>query len=352
VAPGVEQEEVEVLAWFLMQAVVRSRHTLVFGLVSFCSSMGLARPELEDKPYKLHSAMPAYWRFLRLDSKPERRFDVKLFRAEVIEPNQDVFSAVAGRSLGDSSLKAMIRALAPKSEQMRRVEAEFPDRLARAWQRFAEHAPDLKPSATVFLLPAPRFALGGSVRPLGERDAVVFGTEEIALTLESTTGFEVLVHHEMTHLYHIQVNPEMRQMTAEVYMPPYALNKAKLYQVVWLEGLAVYWSKVLNPRAPDKEVLVSGNLAERVVAGWPRIASDLRQQLDSSRKEDIDAYMFGGNTHGRFPHRTGYYVGMLIAERLAKRYSFAQLCRLSGPRLRSEVEEALRDLEKSPLRRQ
>ena len=46
------------------------------------------------------------------------------------------------------------------------------------------------------------------------------------MTLESTTGFDVLVHHEMTHLYHIQVNPEMRQMMAEVYMPPYAINKA------------------------------------------------------------------------------------------------------------------------------
>jgi hypothetical protein len=57
---------------------------------------------------------------------------------------------------------------------------------------------------------------------------------------------------------------------------------------VWLEGLAVYWSKVLNPRAPNKEVLVSANLAERVAAGWPRIGSDLRQQLDSSRSEDID----------------------------------------------------------------
>jgi hypothetical protein len=314
--------------------------------------MGIARPTLEDKPYKLHSAMPAYWRFLQLDSKPERRFDVKLFRAEVIEPNQEVFSAVAGRSLGDGSLKAMVRALAPKSEQLRRVEAEFPDRLAKAWRRFAEKAPDLKPGATVFLLPAPRFAVGGAVRPLGEGNAVVFGTEEIALTLESTTGFDVLVHHEMTHLYHIQVNREMKQMTAEVYMPPYAVNKAKLYQVVWLEGLAVYWSKLLNPRAPDKEVLVSANLAEKVVAGWPRIGSDLRQQLDSSKTEDIDAYMFGGNTHGRFPGRTGYYVGMLIAGRLAKKYPFDQLCRLAGPELRAEVEEALRDLEKSPLRRQ
>jgi len=95
----------------------------------------------------------------------------QLFRSEVIEPNQEVFSAVAGRSLGDGSLKAMIRALGPKSEQLRRVEAEFPGRLAKAWGRFAEHVPDLKPGGTVFLLPAPRFADGGSVRPLGERDA-------------------------------------------------------------------------------------------------------------------------------------------------------------------------------------
>jgi hypothetical protein len=321
-------------------------------LFAACCSTALAPAERDSKPYKFHAAMPAYWRVVELDSNPQRGFDAQLFRAEVIEPNKEVFAAVTGRPLTDAGLNRMVRTLARMPEQLRRVDAEFPDRLDKAWQRFAEKVPDLKPGATVVLLPAPRVDVGGSVRPLGERDAVVFGAEEIALTLGSKTAFDVLVHHEMTHLHHLRVNPEMRRMTAAVFMPPYAPGNTKLYQVVWLEGLAVYWSKVLNPSAPDKEVLASASLAERVQADWPRIGAELRERLDSSRKEDIDAYMFGGNTGGHFPHRTGYYVGRRIAEQLAKNRSFPQLCRLSGPQLRAEIEEALREVEKAPLPRQ
>jgi len=335
-----------------MHATHKSPRVLCFGLLAVCLSSATATAGAANKPYSVHSAMQAYWRFVQLDSNPDRAFDAKLFRAEVIEPEREVFTAVAGRSLSDASLKGMARALAAKSEQLHRVDAEFADRLEKAWQRFAAKVPGLKPGATVYLLPAPRSAVGGAVRPLGERDAIVFGAEEIALSLPSKTGFDVLVHHEMTHLYHIQVNPEMRTMTAAVFMPPYAPGDAKLYQVVWLEGLAVYWSRVLNPNAPDKEVLVSESLAANVAAKWPRVAAELRERLDSSKKEDIDAFMFGGNTGGRFPSRSGYYVGSLIADRLARKYSFAELCRLEGSKLKSEMEGALREVEKSPIQRQ
>jgi hypothetical protein len=43
---------------------------------------------------------------------------------------------------------------------------------------------------------------------------------------------------------------------------------------------------------------------------------------------------------------------MLIAERLAKKHSFPELCRLGGPQLRAEVEAALRELEKIDIQRQ
>jgi hypothetical protein len=70
-------------------------------------------------------------------------------------------------------------------------------------------------------------------------------------------------------------------------MPPYATDRAKLYQVLWLEGLAAYMSKTLNPTATDKEVLLSDTVAANVRALWPRIGSDIREHLDSSKKYDI-----------------------------------------------------------------
>src|SRR5205823_5923272 len=131
----------------------------------------------------------------------------------------------------------------------------------------------------------------------------------------------------------------------------YATGGARLYQVLWLEGLAVYTSKILNPSAPDKELLLSDHVAGDVKALWPRLGADIREHLDSSRKADIDMYLFDSDSGKKIPKRTGYYVGMLIAQRLAKEYKYAELCRLAGPKLRREIERALRDLEKAGIER-
>jgi hypothetical protein len=203
----------------------------------------------------------------------------------------------------------------------------------------------------VFLLPAPRSIVGGSVRPLGDKDAVILGTEEIGVAMKSKTGFDVLVQHELTHLYHQQVNREMREMVEQVYMPPFPQGRAKLYQVMWLEGLAVYTSKHLNPTAPDKEVLVSNTLAADVKSRWPRLGAEVRKYLDSTKKADIDAFHFAPDVRRPVPRRTGYYVGMLVARQLAKKYTFPEMCRLSGPTLRAEIEQTLLQLEKTDIER-
>jgi hypothetical protein len=321
-----------------------------FGAGLFLAALVLSTgPETESKPYQLHDLMPPYWEFLRQDADSAPEAAAKRFTASVIEPHREVFTAVAAGWLGDRNLGSWIRSLQGQSEPLRRVEHEFPARLEKAWRRFEVQAPDLKAGAQVYLLPAPRTAVGGAVRPLKDVDLVVFGVQEVASTLGTRTGFDVLVHHELTHLYHQQVNAEMRTMIAEVYLPPYATGGAKLYQVLWLEGLAVYTSRLLNPGAPDKEVLLSDEVAADVKSRWPRLGGDIRDHLDSSQKADIDAYLFDSVSGKGIPRRAGYFVGMLVAQRLAKDYPYAKLCRLAGPKLREEIERALRDLEKTGI---
>src|SRR5581483_8405572 len=246
-------------------------------ILAVLGAWALAVPaEQEEKPYELRSALPAYWQFLEDENaNASTSSSVERFRTLVIDPHREALRSVAANWLSERSLESSIRSLKRQTEQLHRVDEEFPARFDKAWRRFAQHASDLKAGDLVFLLPAPRSAVGGSVRPLGDKNAVIFGTEEIALAMKSKTGFDVLVQHELTHLYHQQVNPEMRQMVAEVYMPPFPEGRAKLYQVLWLEGLAVYTSKVLNPTAPDKEVLVSTSLAADVKARWPRLGAEV-----------------------------------------------------------------------------
>jgi hypothetical protein len=317
-------------------------------------SMGVSAWAQSDRTtatYELHSAMPAYWQFLKEDADAQARSSVERFRALVVHPNREAFRSVAATSLNERSLERVVRFLNGRTQEMHRVDDEFAARFDKSWRRFAEFVPDLKAGALIFLLPAPRSMIGGSVRPLGDKDAVILGTEEIALAMKSKTGFDVLVQHELTHLYHQQVNPEMRQMVAEVYMPPFAEGRAKLYQVMWLEGLAVYTSKHLNPTAPDREVLVSNTLAADVKSRWPRLGAEVRKCLDSTKKADIDAFHFAPDVHRPVPRRTGYYVGMLVARQLAKKYTFPEMCRLAGPKLRAEIEQALLELEKTDVER-
>jgi hypothetical protein len=108
---------------------------------------------------------------------------------------------------------------------------------------------------------------------------------------------------------------------------------------------------LLNPTAPDKEVLISYTLAADVKARWPRLGAEVRKYLDATKKADIDAFHFAPDVHRSVPRRTGYYVGMLVARHLAKKYTFAQMCRLTGPKLRSEIEQALLELEKVDIER-
>jgi hypothetical protein len=328
-----------------------ARARFIFATIALITPNPAPGQEPSGRPYQYRTAVPAYRQLLRAHANAAGGVAVEHFRAAVIDPNREAFEAVAAGWLEEKNLEKYLRALDGRSEQAGRVDAEFPARFGRAWDRFAKAAPDLKPGATVFLLPAPRVAIGGSVRPLAGRDAVIFGTEEIGQVLDSRTGFDVLVHHELAHLYHMQVNPEVRRMIAEVYMPPYAVGRARMYEVLWLEGLAAYMSRALNPGAPDKEVLLSESVAPAVAASWPRIGAEIREHLDSSKKADIDLYLFDSDASGRIPRRTGYYVGMLIAEELAKESTFPELCRLAGPRLRAEVERALRRLEKAALSR-
>lgn len=58
-------------------------------------------------------------------------------------------------------------------------------------------------------------------------------------------------------------------------MPPFT-SKARLYQVLWLEGLAAYMSEALNPSSSDEQVFLSSTVASDFAVtgnGWQQIYS-------------------------------------------------------------------------------
>jgi hypothetical protein len=77
----------------------------------------------------------------------------------------------------------------------------------------------------------------------------------------------------------------------------------------------------------------------------PKIAKELREKLRSTSLEDNREF-FNSNTRRKdIPAKSGYYIGYLVAEELAKKYSLAELSRLEGKKLSDEIEQVLVKLE-------
>ena len=114
------------------------------------------------------------------------------------------------------------------------------------------------------------------------------------------------------------------------------------YQSVWgrliSEGIATYVSGLYTVEATPSEILFMSDddygKTKRILRG---IAKDIIAVYESTDESDV-ADIFGyGNKE--YPPRCGYYVGRLVAERLAGRYSFQGLIGMSL----NELKAAFRD---------
>jgi uncharacterized protein YjaZ len=114
---------------------------------------------------------------------------------------------------------------------------------------------------------------------------------------------------------------------------------------MWLEGLAVHCSKVLNPDASTSDILLSEDLPARVEARWARLIEGVQENFDTVDRPAIIKYVFAGDTEQDIPASAAYYIGMRVADEVAKRHDTRGLIRLQGEALRSEMLQALQRLE-------
>lgn len=280
-----------------------------------------------------------------------------LFRKAVLAPYQEAFrvspGAIDEQSLenffrSDKNLESYIRNFGSDHLEMRRLSDEFSILLDACWSRLHRQLPRLSGDVVIYLIPAPQDTVGGCVRTIGLRNVVVFGSEVIAHRRTSPLRFDVFVDHELFHLYHIQVNPEMRSAIAGYFMRNSATAPPKLYEMMWLEGLAVYASQVLNPHATMNEAWVSKDPISDVEARLQQLSELALKELNSTDKKVIDDMVFAGNKRRGIPSGTGYYLGMLVAKRLASHYRLEDLANLQGDVLRDTVERELRQIGSPP----
>jgi len=106
------------------------------------------------------------------------------------------------------------------------------------------------------------------VRPLAQGDAVIFGAGKLVSVIDSDTGFNVLSRHELTHLYHMQVNREMREMIRPFTSRPLR-DTQRLYQ--YLARRLPLYRAGCSTVSHDKQVVLSDTVAEEVARDWPQL---------------------------------------------------------------------------------
>lgn len=214
---------------------------------------------------------------------------------------------------------------------MQRVSQSIASDLDRHQKTFATHFPDFKWDGRV-IFSVSLDAFDGALRKVDGQMALMFGVDKIAKLYADEADIEPLFHHELFHVYHFGL------LAPDEAAPP------KLYQPLWFEGLAVFVAKTLNPGASAKQLTLSEEMMRFGGAKEAALAREFLARLDSSDETLYRDYFRGSGGRADIPPRMGYYLGLRVAEHLAKSRSLNTLARLKDPELRSLVVAALTDL--------
>ena len=237
---------------------------------------------------------------------------------------------------GPALERAGLREMAAADPSAADFDAALRSAFAVTADRFAHALPDFRCDFVVYV--APTFGrMDGAGRVVNGKPALVLGPDVIA-GYQTPGQLPVFLAHELFHRYHF----------AAAGFSDDLAERDLLWRAMWAEGLATYASARLNPDRPLADaMLLPRDLAERAAPWVPTMARELSVQLDKVDAATFARFFEGGNASARergWPVRSGYYLGYLVAERLAQRYSLPELAHLQGPVLRREIGEVLAGL--------
>ncbi|HEY0791904.1 MAG TPA: DUF2268 domain-containing putative Zn-dependent protease [Chthoniobacterales bacterium] len=306
-----------------------------FWLLLYLASFAFALPGQTPDGVKTVDLLPGFRRCLDdLPADPVR--SSAAFRRWLQAAEPDVcrhLSSLPADPAGWSAYLAEARRLLPVMVLLsRRCMQVEPEVVHRLQQRF----PDFDPARVELTLGFSLFRFDARI-PYDHPTQLWLGLDGIASAHGAECRLDVLLAHEMFHVYHFQNNPQ-----------PNAGRSVPLYRQVWQEGLACYVARQLYPEASPADVFLDPNLA----ATGPRyVATTARALLDDLQTDDDAAtsrYLAYHVSTGALPARMGYLLGYDVVSRCAVTQSLAQLSRLRGENLLRLMQKELHGLIQAP----
>lgn len=272
----------------------------------------------------LASAFAAFW--LRTEGQP--------IDARVAEFKHDIgnrfpafygierFGGERSQAEQDAIIGRAIKEFPQIRERYVERSAHFSNDLPKAVTSFAKYFPDFRPNVPVYVLHSLGEADGGP-RSLSGADVLFFGIDGM-VRLHSGSDDTPFFHHELFHTYH---TPKLEGCAG-----------GPMWAYLWIEGLATYVSKALNPRASEADLLL--DVPTGAAAHYrDTLAESLAQfeQVADSTERDVYRDLFTRASSGALPGRRGYYLGYLVAKDAARTRDLRTLASLGCTQVRELV---------------
>jgi hypothetical protein len=233
----------------------------------------------------------------------------------------------------DSVIRRAIEDFPAIRERYIEKTARFGTIMPKALTSFAQRFPDFSPNIPVYVLHSLGEADGG-VRSLPDGDALFFGIDSM-VRLHGDNDETPFFHHELFHTYH---TPELKECAG-----------GPMWAYLWVEGLATYVSKALNPQASDAELLL--DIPVGVAARYRETLADSLAEFErvvDSTDRAVYRDLFTRASTSRLPARRGYYLGYVVAAEASPTYSLSALASLNCSQARELVLATVRSLHQKP----
>jgi hypothetical protein len=261
----------------------------------------------------------------------EKQQRVRLFADEVIQSHPEIYRRPDVFKTDPPTLEKYLDQVTPYLSAIRKIHARFIKECEPIEESFCARFPDFNGSQAEIYLMLSLFRFDGKI-PHDNPRALFLGLDGLAKFHGASVPLDVILSHELFHLYHFQVNAL-----------PAPIDTIPLYRLIWQEGLATYASASLNPKATMADVLLDPRLARDGPKYVPAVARALLTQLESTDDEATARYL-SYRRGSEIPSRMGYLIGYNIVARLAPTRSLTELARLRGQRLLSLMREQVRSL--------
>lgn len=268
--------------------------------------------------------MPDFWQSLESDDAAAR------LRVKLIDPHPDLYNDTvvklpSGAKWLDETVRERTYAEGHR-EELVAAEQYLSAQVEPIMAQFQRMFPDYRCDYPFYI--APTFGrMDGAATLFHGHHLIVFAPDVIP-RYHRLSDLKVLVDHETFHIYHHQVTGVYG--ASEEAIPT-------IFEALWGEGLATFASWRLNPEVSLDTALLQPGIPEAAKPHLANIASELLAHLDQKDEAIFRRYFLAGRQKDGYPPRAGYYVGVLVAQALATRYTLTQLAHLNGAALHGAV---------------